>query len=107
MVIGKIVVYRFNSEDKIFESDINDLSVLNGGLFTSIGTKFYANLPLERGRIYTISITGIEGQDDITIPASFQDYSFSAGASDYVDSEGVHHSGIVTLTNRLRFELII
>ena len=106
MVIGKIVVYRFNTLNKIFESDINDLSILGGRLYTSIGSTFYANLPLERGKIYTISITGIEGQDDITIPASFQDYSFSAGASDYVDSEGVHHSGIVSLSNRLQFGLI-
>ena len=106
MVIGKIVVYNFNTEIKVFESDINDISILGGRLYTSIGTTFYANLPLERGKIYSISITGIEGQDDINMAVSFQDYSFSAGASDYTDAQGVHHSGIVSLNNRLQFGLV-
>ena len=106
MAIGKLTVCRFNSSDSIFETDISDITISGGKLFASIGPTFRASLPIEREKIYTLIVTGIDGQDDITMTATFQEYSFSAGTSSYVDGDGVERTGVVTLSNRLQFGII-
>lgn len=104
MVIGHSIIKRFASEDIVFESDITGFSQTGGRIFIDIVSGYQPSLPLSRSNIYSITIT-IE-DTVIRMNASFQDYIFNAGASDYIDGEGVHHTGIVTLSNRLQFGIV-
>ena len=104
MTIGHITIKKFNETDVLFEIDITDFAVTGGKAFISLTGSFISDLPLVRGNVYSASITGEVG--NINFDGIFEDYTFNAGASDYYDQEGVHHSGIVTLSNRIQFRMI-
>lgn len=48
----------------------------------------------------------MSNQSDLNFIATFEDYTFTASGTDYVDGEGVHHSGVAVLNNRLQFFII-
>lgn len=106
MVIGSILVKNFNTDELVFESDVYDVSIMGGRIYVSLGPGYRENLGLVRNSVYKIEITGIKDQETLKFMVYFEDYAFNASASDYYDQEGVHHSGIVSTTNRLQFGVI-
>lgn len=106
MIIGNIVVKNFNTNELVFESSICDISIMSGRLYVSLDAGYRKDLELVRNSVYKIEIINIQNQENLNFMAYFEDYAFSASASDYYDQEGVHHSGIVSTNNRLQFGII-
>lgn len=106
MIIGKMTVKNFKNEDILFEADLTNLNIQAGMLFAEVSGSFVIDMPLSKQGIYKVSITNIEGQSDFSLLCAYDDYIFSAGGTDYIDGEGVYHSGVAVLNNRFQFRVI-
>mgnify|MGYP004522815433 CR=1 FL=1 len=108
MTLGTITVKKFGTDEILFISGITGFTQTGGRMYADIDTGYQSSLPILRGNVYSVTVTIDNSESPMTISntASFEDYMFNAGASDYVDAEGVHHAGIVVLSNRLQFLLM-
>ncbi len=106
MNIGNLKINKINQKEVIYENNITSFTITTGKLFIEISGSFQKELNLTRGQAYSLSIKNVEGQEDLILSTIFEDYTFVAGSSDYVDIEGIYHSGVVTLNNRLQFLVI-
>jgi len=106
MKIGHIDAMRYGTTTPLLSKDITNLTITSGKVFVQIDGGFLSGLGLTRMEPYTVTLSGLENQPDISMLAVFEDYTFNAGASDYTDGQGVHHSGEVVLSNQLQFGVI-
>lgn len=106
MEIGTMTVKDFKTDNEIFEAGLTNLSIQAGMMFAEVSGTFRDKLQLDRKQIYKVSISGIAGQQDFSLLCAFDDYIFSAGGTDYVDGEGVYHSGVAVLNNRFQFTVL-
>ena len=44
--------------------------------------------------------------DGVEFTATYEDYVFNAGATDYVDENGVRTTGTCVLSNQLQFQIL-
>ena len=82
--IGTVEV-KGKGGDVVFSGELNNLTVTGGRAFMQIGGGFIPSLPMQRGQLYTIGFIGVEGMDGVEFTATYEDYVFNAGATDYVD----------------------
>ena len=82
--IGTVEV-KGKDGDVVFSGELNNLTVTGGRAFMQIGGGFIPLMPLQRGQLYTIGFIGVEGMDGVEFTATYEDYVFNAGATDYVD----------------------
>lgn len=105
MNIGKLTVKDYE-EKTVFETEITNLSIQSGLVFMEMAGTFIPSFPLSRGQVYKITISEISNQNDINLSAQFEDYSFSATGTDYIDENGIYHAGTAVLNNRLQFRIV-
>lgn len=106
MEIGTMTVRNFIDDSILFEAGLTNLSIQAGMMFAEVSGTFRDQLPLDKKKVYKVKISGIAGQQDFSLLCAFDDYIFSAGGTDYVDGEGVYHSGIAVLNNRFQFTVL-
>lgn len=104
-VIGTVNVKNFTTDKVEFTGDLLNLTISNGRIFMQIDGSYIA-ITLQRGKPYNLSFEGVEGLEEVTFIATFSDYVFNAGATDYIDGEGNRTTGTCVLSNQLQFLLI-
>lgn len=106
MIIGTITASDFSTKEVKYTGDLTNIGIQSGKMFAEVSGTFLVSLPLAKGNVYQVAITGIEGQDDLNFLCIFEDYLFTAGGTDYVDGDGVVHTGVAVLNNRLQFSVV-
>lgn len=104
-VIGTVKVNDFTTGKTEFSGSLLNLTISSGRIFMQIdGT--YLTLTLQKGKPYNLVFEGVEGLSNVTFIATFSDYIFNAGATDYIDGEGNRTTGTCVLSNQLQFILV-
>ncbi len=93
-----LTVNDFSTGEAKFSATLTNLGIQSGRIYAEMSGSFMPSLPIERGKIYRIGITDIEGQADISLGVLFEDYLFTAG--------GTGENGVAVLNNRLQFRQI-
>ena len=106
MIIGTITASDFTTQELKYTGSLTNIGIQSGRLFAEISGSFIASLPLTKGGVYRVAATGIEGQSDINLLCIFEDYLFTASGTDYIDGDGVVHTGIAVLNNRFQFSIV-
>jgi hypothetical protein len=105
-IIGKLEARRIRDNELVYEGDILNLTITGGRVFLQIDGGYLLNLSLQKGQLYALSFKEMDAMEGLALMATFEDYVFNAGATDYVDDEGNRTTGTCVLSNQLQFLLI-